>query len=142
MDKQVSFYVVTVLMLCISCAKETKQEQKQPNLIVIYTDDQRTQTLSCYDNDCPIETPNIDRLATHGIRFTQGAVVAPICGVSRASLISGQYMSHHQVKRFQKPLPETVFAQSYPPQLKNAGYYLGLFGKHGFGITKEQIGMF
>jgi len=49
MVKQVSFYVVTVLMLCISCAKDTKQEQKQPNLIVIYTDDQRTQTLSCYD---------------------------------------------------------------------------------------------
>lgn len=142
MVKQVSFYVVTVLMLCISCAKDTKQEQKQPNIIVIYTDDQRTQTLSCYDDECPIETPNIDRLATHGIRFTQGAVVAPICGVSRACLISGQYMSHHQVKRFQKPLPETVFAQSYPPQLKNAGYYLGLFGKYGFGITKEQIACF
>jgi arylsulfatase A-like enzyme len=133
-----SFYVITVLVLCASCSKV----QKQPNLIVIYTDDQRTNTLSCYDKECPITTPNLDKLAENGVMFTQGFVVSPICGVSRACLISGQYMTHHQVKRFQKPLSEEVFAQSYPPQLKKAGYYLGLFGKHGFGITEEQIACF
>jgi len=130
-------FILTAILISISL-----YAQEKPNFIIILTDDQRTQTLSCYDDECPIETPNIDRLATHGVRFTQGAVVSPICAVSRACLISGQYMSHHQVKRFQKPLPEKVFAQSYPPQLKNAGYYLGLFGKHGIGITEEQIACF
>ena len=131
-------YLSALFILFSSCEKV----QKQPNFIVVFTDDQRPHTLSCYADDCPIETPAIDKLATEGVRFTQAAVVSPICGVSRACLISGQYMSHHQVKRFQKPLPEDVFEQSYPPQLKKAGYYLGLFGKHGFGITEEQIACF
>lgn len=117
-------------------------QPKPPNLLVIYTDDQRTNTLSCYDDSCPIETPNIDRLANKGVRFNQGFVVSPISGVSRACLISGQYMSHHQVKGFQKALPEESFAQSYPALLKKEGYYLGLFGKYGFGITKEQKAYF
>ncbi|MCP4312683.1 MAG: sulfatase-like hydrolase/transferase [Bacteroidetes bacterium] len=132
------YIILAVVLMCGACAKTPER----PNFIIVYTDDQRTQTLSCYDEACPIETPNIDRLATEGIRFNQGFVVSPICGVSRACLLSGQYMSHHQVKRFQKPLPEESFAQSYPAQLSNAGYYLGLFGKHGFGITKEQIASF
>lgn len=117
-------------------------QPKPPNLLVIYTDDQRTNTLSCYDDGCPIETPNIDRLANKGVRFNQGFVVSPISGVSRASLISGQYMSHHQVKGFQKALPEESFEQGYPAQLKKAGYYLGMFGKYGFGITNEQKAYF
>lgn len=122
----------------IACSNQSTP----PNLLVIYTDDQRVNTLSCYDDACPMETPNIDRLANEGVRFNQGFVVSPICGASRACLISGQYVSHHQVKRFQKALPEESFLQSYPTQLKNAGYYLGLFGKYGFGITKEQIACF
>jgi len=133
-----AFVLLTSSLAFVACSNQSKP----PNLLVIYTDDQRTNTLSCYDDACPIETPNIDRLASEGVRFNQGFVVSPICGVSRACLISGQYMSHHQVKRFQKPLPEESFAQSYPTQLKKAGYYLGLFGKHGFGITKEQIACF
>lgn len=51
-------------------------------------------------------------------------------------------MSNHRMRRFQKPLPEESFAQGYPVQLKNAGYFLGMFGKYGFGITEEQIACF
>lgn len=133
-----TFVLLANSLAFVACSGQSKQ----PNLLLIYTDDQRPETLSCYDEACPIKTPNIDRLAYEGIRFSKGFVVAPISGVSRACLISGQYMSHHQVKGFQKALPEESFAQSYPVQLKKAGYYLGLFGKHGFGITKEQIACF
>lgn len=141
---RISLYFIAILMIFGSCAKTPKQEQAQtkPNIIVIYTDDQRTNTLSCYNANGPIQTPHIDYLADNGVKFTNGFVTTPICGVSRACLISGQYMSHHSVKRFQKALPKDVFAQSYPPQLKKAGYHLGLFGKHGFGITKEQKACF
>jgi len=132
------YIILVVVFICGACTKTPER----PNFLIVYTDDQRTETLSCYDENGPIETPNIDRLAIEGIRFNQGFVVSPICGVSRACLLSGQYMSHHQVKRFQKPLPEESFAQSYPTQLKNAGYYLGLFGKHGFGITEDQKACF
>lgn len=125
---------------CVSASSQDSQSNARvkPNFLLIYTDDQRTETLSCYDEACPISTPSIDHLANEGIRFTNGFVTTPICGVSRACFISGQYMSRNKVRRFQKSLPEDVFADSYPPQLKEAGYYLGIFGKYGFGITKEQ----
>ncbi|MEP4133431.1 MAG: sulfatase-like hydrolase/transferase, partial [Cyclobacteriaceae bacterium] len=128
------------LLLVGSCSENKKTEK--PNVIIIYTDDQRAETLSSYNPEGPIQTPHIDRLAENGIRFTNGFVPSPICGVSRACLISGQYMSNHEVKRFQKALPEQSFQQSYPVQLKQAGYYLGLFGKHGFGITQNQKAVF
>ncbi|MEP4534690.1 MAG: sulfatase-like hydrolase/transferase [Cyclobacteriaceae bacterium] len=129
-----------MLLLVGSCLENKKTEK--PNVIIIYTDDQRAETLSSYNPEGPIQTPHIDRLAENGIRFTNGFVPSPICGVSRACLISGQYMSNHEVKRFQKALPEQSFQQSYPVQLKQAGYYLGLFGKHGFGITQNQKAVF
>ena len=134
------YQILTLIFLttCFSCSKA----QKKPNIIVIYTDDQRTNTLSSYDDNSPINTPNIDKLAENGVRFTEGFVTTPICGVSRACLISGQYMSQNKVNRFQKALPKEVFKQSYPQQLKNAGYYLGILGKYGFGITKEQKEVF
>ncbi len=130
--------LTAIISAFISCSKPAEK----PNFIIIFTDDQRTHTLSSYNEACPIETPNIDQLAHNGIRFLNGFVPSPICGVSRASLISGQYMSNHGVKRFQKPLPEESFAQGYPTLLKNAGYFLGMFGKYGFGITAEQIDCF
>ncbi|MEP1891283.1 MAG: sulfatase-like hydrolase/transferase, partial [Cyclobacteriaceae bacterium] len=89
-----------VLLLAGSCSENKKTEK--PNVIIIYTDDQRAETLSVYNPEGPIQTPHIDRLAENGIRFTNGFVPSPICGVSRACLISGQYMSNHGVKRFQK----------------------------------------
>lgn len=131
------FFFLTISIF-ISCAKEKKRK----NLLIIYTDDQRPNTLSSYDINCPIQTPSIDKLAKNGIRFTEGFVTTPICGVSRACLLSGQYMSQNRVNRFQKALPKEIFKQSYPQQLKNAGYHLGILGKFGFGITEEQKAIF
>jgi len=135
---QIRISFLVLLAFGFSCTKA----QKKPNIIIIYTDDQRTNTLSSYDSNSPINTPNIDKLAENGIRFTEGFVPTPICGVSRANLISGQYMSQNKVNRFQKALSKEVFKQSYPQQLKNVGYYLGILGKYGFGITKEQKQVF
>jgi arylsulfatase A-like enzyme len=59
-----------------------------PNILVIVTDDMGWFDLGCYGNDF-IETPNLDRLAAQGIRFTDGYAAAPLCSPSRASLITG-----------------------------------------------------
>ena len=53
-------------------------EYRRPNFLIFLTDDQRQDTLGCYNADCPIKTPNLDRLAKDGIRFDNGFVTTPI----------------------------------------------------------------
>lgn len=115
---------------------------RQPNIIVFFTDDQRMNTLGCYNDGCPIETPNLDRLAAEGIRFTNGFVTTPICMVSRACLLTGRYESHHNIHMFNTEMEDKVFEHIYPVYLKEAGYFVGNVGKYGVGISDEQRGIF
>jgi len=64
--------------------------QDKPNVIVIYTDDQGSIDLNCYGAK-DLYTPNFDRLANEGTRFTQAYVAAPVCAPSRAALLTGKY---------------------------------------------------
>lgn len=66
------------------------QSKAKPNLVVIYADDLGWADLSCYGSTF-YETPNLDRLAKAGIRFTHGYASAPVCSPSRASLMTGKY---------------------------------------------------
>ena len=113
-------------------------QEKRPNLLVLLTDDQRLNTLGVYDEACPIQTPNIDRLANDGIRFDNGFVTTPICVASRASILTGRYANNARVHEFLVAMPQDSFIQSYPIHLRNAGYFTGMLGKYGVGITKEQ----
>jgi arylsulfatase A-like enzyme len=113
-------------------------DQPRPNLIVLLTDDQRLNTLGVYDAACPIQTPNIDRLANGGIRFDNGFVTTPICVASRASILTGRYANNAGVHEFLVPMPQASFLQSYPVLLRKAGYFTGMLGKYGVGITKDQ----
>lgn len=81
------FLFVTVLSLLISTA--FGQQNSKPNFIVIFTDDQGYGDVGCFGSP-EIETPNLDRMATEGIRFTS-FYAAPFCGPSRASLMTGCY---------------------------------------------------
>lgn len=116
--------------------------ERRPNLLILLTDDQRLNTLGVYDADCPIQTPNIDRLANEGIRFDNGFVTTPICCVSRASILTGRYESNHRMHQFQTLLPADVFEQSYNMILEDAGYFTGQLGKYGVLITPAQTKRF
>ena len=118
-------------MMFSACAETSKP----PNIIVLLTDDQATKSMSCYDDDCVIQTPHIDRLADLGVRFDNGFVVTPICAVSRASIITGRYACNNRIHDFNVPIPEDVFEDSYPAQLKKAGYFVGALGKYGVGVN-------
>ena len=120
-------------MLISACTKT----DGPPNIIILLTDDQRMSSLSCYDESIPIETPHIDRLAGEGIRFDNGFVVTPICAVSRANIITGRYACNNRVHDFGVPIPEEIFEESYPAQLKKAGYFVGALGKYGVGVTPQ-----
>lgn len=64
--------------------------QQKPNIIFILADDLGSSELGCYGNTFN-ETPNLDKLASGGMRFTQAYAAAPVCSPSRAGFITGQY---------------------------------------------------
>lgn len=96
------------------------------NVVVLYADDWRHDTLGCAGNSI-VQTPNLDQLAKEGIRFTHNCVTTSICGVSRATLFTGQWMSRHGNKAFAKF--NTPWAETYPGMMRDAGYYVGHVGK-------------
>ena len=99
---------------------------KPLNVLVLYADDWRFDTLGCAGNPV-VKTPNLDQLAGDGFRFTQNCVTTAICGVSRASLFTGQWMSRHGNKGF--AAFETPWAETYPGLLRSNNYFVGHIGK-------------
>jgi len=89
--------LIPLLVIAVIRSSGCAQENSAPNIIVMLTDDQRLNSLSCYDESIPIQTPHIDRLAGEGIRFDNGFVVSPICAVSRASIITGRYACNNSI---------------------------------------------
>lgn len=108
------------------------QPEKRPNIIFLLADDHRHDALGASGNRL-IQTPNLDRLAKHGTRFKNAYVTTAICSVSRASILSGQYLSRHQVDDFAKNLNKDALSNTYPLLLKKAGYKIGFVGKYGVG---------
>ena len=113
--------VAASALLGSAFAKPTK-----PNVVVLYADDWRFDTLGCAGNPI-VKTPNLDALAARGVRFSQNCVTTAICGVSRATLFTGQWMSRHGNKGF-KPF-KTPWEETYPGLLRDNGYWVGHVGK-------------
>ena len=97
---------------------------ERPNFLILFTDDQRWDTLSCYNAQSPIKTPEIDRLAQRGVRFTEAFVTSPICAVSRATLLTGRYARNAMVHEFNVPIPPDIWQKSYPVLMAGAGYFV------------------
>jgi arylsulfatase A-like enzyme len=100
--------------------------KKQPNILFLFSDQHRAQAMSCA-GDPNIDTPNLDRLANEGIRFTNAYSNTPLCSPFRASLYTGQYPTTHGVISLQRPL---LPQQPYLPEvLQKEGYYTSHMGK-------------
>jgi arylsulfatase A-like enzyme len=108
---------------------------KPLNIIILYADDWRHDTLGCAGNPV-VKTPNLDRLADEGMRFTHACVTTAICGVSRASLFTGQWMSRHGNKGF--VMFKTPWAKTYPGILRSNGYHVGHIGKWHNGVFPQE----
>ena len=102
------------------------------NIIFLLTDDQRWDALGAAGNSL-IQTPEMDKLAQEGVMFQHAYVTTPICAVSRASLLSGQYARKHGIHGFATDFTQEQWAQCYPELMKQAGYHLGFIGKFGVG---------
>ena len=107
---------------------------ERPNILLLYADDWRHDTLGCAGNPV-VKTPNLDRLAGEGVRFTRACVTTAICGVSRASLLTGQWMSRHGTTAFE--MFDTPWDQTFPARLRAGGYWTGHVGKWHNGKFPE-----
>jgi len=96
------------------------------NVVLLYADDWRHDTLSGAGHPI-VKTPRLDALASRGVRFTHACVTTAICGVSRASLFTGQWMSRHGNRAFDAF--DTPWAETFPGLLRDHGYHMGLVGK-------------
>jgi arylsulfatase A-like enzyme len=105
---------------------------EHPNFLVVLTDDQRWDTLGCCGNAI-IQTPNLDRLAGEGVRFTNHFCTTSICCSSRANMLTGMHTRRTGVRDFSTPLPAELQALTYPVQLRRAGYRTGYVGKWNIG---------
>ncbi len=124
--------VITALMVSVFVAiPAVGDEAKRPNIVFILADDLGYGDLGCY-GQTRIKTPNIDRLASEGIRFTQCYAGSTVCAPSRCSLMTGYHSGHSRVRgNALVPLrPEDVTVAEV---LKRAGYATGMVGKWGLG---------
>lgn len=127
------FSILLISILITACNKQKKSESKsRPNIIVIMADDLGYSDLGCYGGE--IETPNLDKLAKGGIRFTQFYNAARCCP-TRASLLTGKYPHQAGLDKNGQSLSRN--AATIAEVLKENGYRTGMTGKWHLSETKE-----
>src|SRR6185369_349656 len=105
-----------------------------PNIIFILADDLGYGDLGCYGQK-KITTPNIDKLAADGIRFTQCYAGTTVCAPSRSCLMTGQHSGHTRI-RGNDAYPLLAEDITVAEVLKKSGYSTGLIGKWGLGLQQ------
>lgn len=115
----------------------SEKSEKAPNFVYILLDDAGYGDLSCYGQK-HFSTPNMDRMAVEGMKFTQHYSGSTVCAPTRCALMTGKHTGHCVVRgnrevkpEGQAPMPADVV--TIPRLLKQAGYSSGMFGKWGLG---------
>ena len=113
-------------------------EARPPNLIFILSDDLAQGDLGCYGQKL-IQTPNLDRMAREGTRFTQGYCGTSVCAPSRTSLMLGQHTGHSPIRanrelKVEGQLPIPADSITVAKALKSSGYATACAGKWGMGM--------
>jgi arylsulfatase len=145
--KQFPIIKSTVLLLLLSnlsCKMNTGQQLKDPktpNIVLIFTDDQGYGDVGCY-GATGFETPNLDKLASQGARFTNHYSAQPVCSASRAGLLTGCYPNrigisgalfpHHKIGL--NPNEHTL-----AEMLKTKGYATAVYGKWHLGHHEKFL---
>lgn len=149
-----TFLYLYLLFFCLACQSPAKEEaHNPPNIIFILADDLGWADLAAYGNTFN-ESPNLDKLAAEGMRFTQAYAAAPVCSPTRASIQSGQYPAHVGITDFipghwrpyeshrvpinrTQYLPEEIV--SLGEALQSGGYKTGYFGKWHLGWADKHM---
>jgi arylsulfatase A len=113
-------------------ATRARAPARQPNIVFIMADDLGYGHLGCY-GQTKIRTPNLDRMAAEGMRFTQAYAGCTVCAPSRSSLMTGLHTGHTPIRSNNGGVPLLPDELTIAELLGKAGYRTGLFGKWGLG---------
>jgi arylsulfatase A len=113
---------------------------RKPNVVIIMTDDQGAVDINCYGAK-DLVTPNMDRIAKEGVRFTRFYSACPVCSPSRAGLLSGRFPAEVGVPGNIGSGKEGLPSKHYllPEMMKDAGYKTGHFGKWHLGHHEDTL---
>jgi arylsulfatase A-like enzyme len=116
-------------------------EEIHPNIIILYADDLGYGDVGCY-GAVDIPTPNVDRLAAAGLRFTEGYATAATCTPSRYSLLTGSYPWRNPAAAIlpgDAPMIIEPDTPTLPGMLRQAGYRTGVVGKWHLGLGRNDL---
>ena len=115
-----------------------EKQPEMPNILWLVSED-NSPFLGCYGDDFAV-TPNLDRLASRGVRYTRAFANAPVCAPARSTIITGCYASSMGTlpMRSQNPIPDRI--KFFPEYLRQAGYYCTNCAKEDYNTVKEFKG--
>ncbi len=133
-------YKILSLLICILFSCNNSSDQTKPNIIIIYADDLGYGDVSSYGVGT-LETPNIDKIANNGIRFTNGYASSATCSPSRYALMTGIYPWRNKKAKILTGanLIIDTLEMTIPKMLKTKGYETGIVGKWHLGLGDSKI---
>jgi arylsulfatase A-like enzyme len=136
MKKNMILLPASLLMFSAFPNQQKQENQPKPNIIIIYTDDLGYGDAGAY-GATELKTPNIDKLAEGGVRFTSGYASSATCTPSRYALLTGEYPWRNESARIlpgSAPLIIDTAKITIPKMLKEQGYQTGIVGKWHLGL--------
>ena len=130
------------MMLGTAVLPVTLAAQQRPNIIYIMTDQQTATAMSCAGNP-DLRTPNMDRIAAQGVRFTNAYCAFPLSGPTRASMFTGYYPSEIGMGENEIPLPDSLRHNTLGTLVRNVGYdcaYAGKWHVNTVTIPDQEFG--
>ncbi len=138
--KKVIFLLLSSVLILGACTNKKENKDLNPNIVLIMADDLGYGGISCFGNTT-IHTPNLDLLATEGVKFTDFHSNGSVCSPTRAALMTGKYQQRTGVEgvitaKSHREVGLSLNEITIPEELKKYNYHCGMFGKWHLGYDK------